>query len=192
MARAVPQTKLLSGIKAWSTSCLICSRQRVSSSQHLILQVSYPSAHQVDTMKFSRSATFFIGFMSVGLLAVATALPAEKRQLSSILSILTTLLGLLTPILSILSEFFVQFVRHRILTWRNCSGGLGLGSLTSLTSLTPVLGEVTSVLDTATSTLSLLNALGGILVKRDATEDAEPFVQVITVSGIRMHEIEAR
>lgn len=67
-----------------------------------------------------------------------------------------------------------------------------MGSLTSLTSLTPVLGEVTSVLDTATSTLSLLNALGGILVKRDATEDAEPFVQVITVSGIRMHEIEAR
>lgn len=143
-------------------------------------------------MKFSRSATFFIGFMSVGLLAVATALPAEKRQLSSILSILTTLLGLLTPILSILSEVFVQFVRHRILTLHYCSGGLGLGSLTSLTSLTPVLGEVTSVLDTATSTLSLLNALGGILVKRDATEDAEPFVQVITVSDIRMLDIEAR
>lgn len=58
-------------------------------------------------MKFSRIAPYFIGFMSVGLVAVATALPAEKRQLSSILSILTTLLGLLTPVLSILSEFFL-------------------------------------------------------------------------------------
>lgn len=79
----------------------------------------------------------------------------------------------------------------RILTLRYCSGGLGLGSLTSLTSVTPVLGTVTSLLDTATSTLSLLNVLGGIL-KRDAADDAEPFVQVITVSIIRPLKIDKR
>ena len=56
-------------------------------------------------MKFSRIVPLFVGFMSIGLIAAATALPAEKRQLTGILSILTLLLSLLSPILSILSEY---------------------------------------------------------------------------------------
>ena len=56
-------------------------------------------------MKFSRIAPYAMGFLSIGLLATAAALPAEKRQLSGGLSgVLSIVTGLLSTALSLLGE----------------------------------------------------------------------------------------